>query len=151
MNTLTKSPKSQEEYDAEVAEFLIEWWPRERDAIPAALATRAKKLKREAEVRTCPEWCDKREHEPGMGYWSFARKFGGQIHSRRFGDDVAMGNGRRDFVLVSTFIHSTGEVTEPTAMHIQIEEHDDYTLEQARALASAISEAADFMVTLAKA
>jgi hypothetical protein len=151
MSTATIT-KSQDEFNQELTEFFVEWNAlsfEEKEApisIPAtSLQERAEHLMSEASARTCPEWCDKSEHrnvKPGV-FWGCCPTDGLNTHSRAFGDGVAMGNeDGSSGVTLLMYINAAGEIIE--GPQVRVMEHDQPTVEQARALAAAILEAADF-------
>jgi hypothetical protein len=148
MSTITKNKKSQEEFNAEVAEFFIEWNALSYEVrhVPGLLHERAALLMLESQDRTCPEWCDKTEHGGNVGaYWGIGLDDVLDTHSRNFGDSVAMGNGDwPSGVTLLVYIDGHGNIIED-GPQVHVEEQNQPTGEQARALASAISEAANFL------
>jgi hypothetical protein len=158
MSTATNTiEKSQEQFNAEVAEFFGEWNAlsfEERDAPISIGATslqeRAVSLMAESTARTCPEWCDKTEHRGNVGaYWGNCIEDGLNTHSGHFGDSVAMGNeDGSSGVTLLVYINAAGAIIEGSQVHV--EEHDQPTVAQAVALADAIREAANFLEELQK-
>jgi hypothetical protein len=152
-NTIA-SPRSQEQFNATVAEFLIEWkaLSREEKDAPGVLHDLAQCFMDASQARTCPDWCDKTEHRDvdPVSYWGTGLCDSLNYHSRHFGNSRAMGNNDAPSgVTVVVYVLSDGTINEGPQVHV--EDHDQPTVEQALALASAISEAADFMESLAKA
>jgi hypothetical protein len=151
MSTATIT-KSQDEFNQELAEFFVEWTAlsfEEKEAPISTPATplqeRAEQLMSEAAARTCPPWCDKSEHrevEPGA-FWGWCPDDGLITHSRHFGDGVAMGNeDESSGVKLLAYVNAVGKIIDEPCVHV--EEHDQQTVAQARALGEAILEAADF-------
>jgi hypothetical protein len=148
MSTITKNEKSQEEFNAEVAEFFIEWnaLSYEERRAPGLLQERAALLMLESQDRTCPEWCDKTEHGGNVeAYWGIGLDDVLDTHSRHFGDGKVMGNqDGSSGVTLLVYIDGHGNIIED-GPQVHVEEHNQPTGEQARALTSAISEAANFL------
>ena len=156
-NTITK-PRSQEEFNAEVAAFFSDWnaLSFEEQNAPISIGSsplqeRAKSLMAESSARTCPAWCDKTEHRVNVGaFWGCCIEDGLNTHSRHFGNSVAMGDeGRPSGVTLLVYINAAGTIIEGPQVHV--EEHDQPTVEQALALAAAIREAANLLASLVDA
>jgi hypothetical protein len=159
MNTATNTiEKSQEQFNAEVAAFFTDWnaLSFEEQNAPISIGAgplqeRAESLMAESTDRTCPKWCDKTEHGGNAGaFWGNCIEDGLNTHSRHFGDSIAMGNdGSLSGVTLLVYINAAGAIIEGPQVHV--EEHDQPTVKQARALAVAVREAAEFLESLVDA
>ena len=133
--------KAQKQFSDDLQKFLTLWNFLSHDEHRAenVLTTETNRLAEEIRAKTCPSWCSKEIHEEDVAdFWDSFRKGGSEIHSKAFGDGVAMGDpdglsGVELFFAIDAF----GNVVDEPLNRPTIAAH-------ARAFAAANLEAADF-------
>ena len=93
-------------------------------------------------IPTCPEWCNSELHH---SYLEDDENIA--VHTKSFGNGLAMGNDDgSSAVILQVCIETAGNIIrDPSGSpRIDVEWHQQETVAQARALAAAILEAADF-------
>lgn len=150
MNTIAKNETSQAEPTRALQEFITVWnaLSFQERRVENSLTADAERIMDEIRSRTCPAWCDKEMHETNVAdFWDCFTGGSGELHGNSFGDGIAISDP--DALSRVTFIHAVdalgnilnNPLDKPT---IEVNFDGRVTVAEARALAVAILEAADF-------